>query len=124
MTKPRNIREGGCARLEAKTRNVETEEPSSLKISPIMEPLAQSFSPMRIAPTHCRTVLTIANRLSADQALGDMVERVARVGGSHRRRAEVMALVYHRYRYAEARQHLYGHGNWGEPEMCTTNGQP
>jgi hypothetical protein len=28
---------------------------------------------------HCTTVLAIANRLSADQALGDMVERVARV---------------------------------------------
>ena len=35
------------------------------------------------------TVLTIANRLSADQALGDMLERVARVQRVGGRRSAV-----------------------------------
>jgi hypothetical protein len=39
----------------------------------------RSLSKTRIVPLRCITVLAIANRLVANQALGDMVERVARV---------------------------------------------
>jgi len=51
----------------------------SLKIAVINSTMITSLSKIRMAPMRCITVLAIANRLSAHQALGDMVERVARV---------------------------------------------
>jgi hypothetical protein len=53
--------------------------PVSLKTSAINSTMVLSLAKTRIAPMRGMAVLTIANRLGANQALSDMVERIARV---------------------------------------------